>query len=44
MVLGSAIGGYIPVLWGDSGLSVTSLIFGTIGGIFGVWAGYRLGH
>ena len=36
------IGGYIPVLFGGSELSFTS-IFGTIiGGLFGIWFGFKV--
>ena len=39
---GSLIGGYVPVLWGASGFSVTSMLFGALGGIAGVWLGVRI--
>jgi hypothetical protein len=39
---GSFVGGYLPVLWGASGFSVTSLLFGALGGVAGVWLGARL--
>jgi hypothetical protein len=42
VVVGSTIGGYLPVLWGSSSFSVTSLLFGALGGIAGVWVGVRL--
>ena len=42
MFVGSAVGSYVPVLWGDSLLSITSFVAGAIGGIAGVWAGYKL--
>jgi hypothetical protein len=35
-------GGYLPVLWGASGLSLTSLVFSAAGGAAGVWFGVRL--
>ena len=34
--LGGLIGGYIPVLWGAGFLSISSLIFSTLGGIAGI--------
>jgi hypothetical protein len=43
-VVGSTVGGYIPMLWGDSGLSAISLLTGFLGGVFGIWGGYRLGE
>jgi hypothetical protein len=33
-------GGYLPELWGGSLLS--SILFGIVGGIAGVWVGVRL--
>jgi hypothetical protein len=41
MFIGSAIGGAIPMLWGDSFLSITSVILTAVGGIAGIWVGYR---
>ncbi len=42
MTIGSIIGGYIPVLWGAGLLSYSSILFSGIGGILGVWIGYKL--
>jgi hypothetical protein len=42
MFLGSTIGSYIPLLWGGSLFSVSSIVFSVIGGILGVLGGYRL--
>jgi hypothetical protein len=39
---GALVGGYLPVLWGDSGLSFTSLILGAVGGAVGVVVAARL--
>jgi hypothetical protein len=44
MFVGSAIGGYLPVLWGGDLLSFAGLILSTLGGIGGIWLGYRLGE
>ncbi|HXJ83298.1 MAG TPA: hypothetical protein VMS64_32020 [Candidatus Methylomirabilis sp.] len=41
MVVGSAVGGYLPALWGGDLLSFTSLILSGVGGIIGIWLGYR---
>jgi hypothetical protein len=36
-------GGYIPFLWDDTDLfSAWSIVFGMIGGIFGIWIGSLL--
>jgi len=40
--VGGAIGGYVPALWGASLFSFSSIIGNTIGGIAGVWAGWKL--
>jgi hypothetical protein len=39
---GSIFGGYIPVLWGDSAFSITSVFTSTLGGFLSIWAGYHL--
>ena len=40
--VGGAIGGYVPVLFGASVFSASSIIFATMGGVVGIWAGYEL--
>lgn len=42
MVIGSFIGSYIPLIWGDNVLSITSILFGAFGGFMGIWAGYKI--
>jgi uncharacterized membrane protein YeaQ/YmgE (transglycosylase-associated protein family) len=42
MMAGSLIGGYIPVLFGDSGFSFTSLFTSGIGAVIGIYVAYRL--
>jgi hypothetical protein len=40
----SSVGAYIPTLWGDdNGFGIASILCSGIGGIFGVWAGYKIG-
>lgn len=41
-IIGGFIGGYVPQLWGVSGLSFTTLLFNTIGGLVGIWIAFRL--
>lgn len=36
------IGAYIPVIFGASALSFSSIIGSTVGGIFGIWVGFKL--
>ncbi|MDE2041229.1 MAG: hypothetical protein KGI59_02510 [Patescibacteria group bacterium] len=38
------IGGYVPTLWGASAFGFSSVIGSTLGGLFGIWAGFRLGQ
>ena len=40
MIVGSVAGGYLPVLFGQDGPMV-SLLGSFIGGIVGIWIGYK---
>jgi hypothetical protein len=42
--VGSGIGGYVPLLWGGSLLSLSSIVLGMVGGLAGIWVGYRIGQ
>lgn len=42
MVIGGAIGGYVPLLWGASYFSFSSIIFNAIGASVGVWVGFKM--
>jgi len=42
LVVGSIVGGYVPALWGAGGLSIASVLTGGIGGLLGIWAGYKM--
>ena len=42
--VGGAVGGFIPALWGDGSFSMSGIIFSTIGGIAGIWGGFKLGN
>jgi hypothetical protein len=42
LVAGSTLGSFLPSLWGAGGLSMSSVLFGAIGGVLGIWAGYRI--
>ncbi len=44
MAVFSAAGGYIPLLWGDGYLSISSVVLTAVGGIFGIWLGYKLSN
>ncbi|HTK33642.1 MAG TPA: hypothetical protein VL335_03835 [Candidatus Paceibacterota bacterium] len=40
--IGSTAGSFLPMLWGDSALSFSSIIWSTIGGLLGIWGGFKL--
>lgn len=42
MLVGGAIGGFAPTLWGDNYMSFSSVIFTAIGGFLGIWVGFKL--
>jgi hypothetical protein len=44
MIAGGWIGGSIPALWGDIGLSFSSLFFSAAGAMAGVYLGFRFGE
>ena len=39
--IGSTIGGFIPVIWGDDMLSYSGVLFSGIGAFVGLWFGSR---
>jgi hypothetical protein len=41
MVLGTYAGSFIPLLWGGSMLSMTSILFGGVGGFIGIYLAYK---
>lgn len=40
--VGGFVGSYIPVLFGASTLSMSSIIGSTVGGLVGIWGGFKL--
>lgn len=44
MTIGTFIGGYLPVMWGGSTFSITSILLGAVGGVLGIIAGYKVTH
>ncbi len=42
MIVGSIIGGYIPVVFGADLLSFVSILGNGIGGLVGIFLGYKL--
>jgi len=45
MGVGSTVGSLIPALWGDAALiSFSSILLSAVGGIIGIWAGYKMSN
>jgi len=44
IVVGSTLGGMVPNLWHASMFSMWGLLFSTIGGLVGIWAGWKIGQ
>ena len=44
LFVGSAIGAYVPGLWGVGTLSYSSAVASAIGGLVGIWAGFKIGN
>lgn len=42
VTFGTLAGGYLPVLWGGSDFSLTSLVTAALGGVAGLWLALRL--
>jgi hypothetical protein len=42
LTVGSTLGSSVPMLWGGDWLSMWSVLLGGIGGLVGIWAGYKL--
>ena len=39
---GSTVGSFLPMLWGGDVLGVSSIIWSTIGGLAGIWVGFKV--
>jgi len=44
LILGSTAGSYIPNLWGAGVFSFSSVVLAAVGGILGIWLGFKLGR
>lgn len=42
--IGSLVGSYVPALWGAGVFSFSSILCGAVGGLVGVWAGFKIGE
>ena len=40
--VGMVVGGFVPVVWGGSALGLASLVFGSLGGVAGLWLATKL--
>lgn len=40
--VGSAIGGYMPLIWGGDAFSYTSIALSGVGGLLGIWLTVKL--
>ena len=43
-IIGSSIGSFIPSLWGAGIFSFSSIIFGAIGAVAGIYIGFKLSN
>lgn len=43
LLVGSFVGGYIPLLWGEGAFSFASVICGALGATLGVYLGFKFG-
>ena len=44
MIVGSTAGSFVPLLWGGSALSLSSVFLSAAGGVLGIWFGYRISN
>jgi len=42
LFIGSTIGSFIPLLWGENAFAFSSIILSGIGGLIGIWIGFRM--
>ena len=43
-IVGSSIGGVVPMFFGGDMFSMASIIWSTIGGILGIWFAFKIGQ
>ena len=44
VMVGSSIGAWVPMLWGASIFSFSSVIFSGLGAFLGIWAALKIGN
>lgn len=42
MLVGGTAGGYIPMLWGDSLFSMSSVLLTAVGGFLGIYLAFKI--
>jgi hypothetical protein len=42
MFVGGTAGSYLPLLWGSSQFSFASIFGSALGGILGIWIGFKI--
>lgn len=42
LFIGSTAGSFIPLLWGGSALSLSSVLCTGLGGFIGIWIGFKM--
>ncbi len=42
IIVGSTVGGFVPMLWGASFLSFSSIVTSAIGAVIGIYVVYKL--
>lgn len=44
MFIGGTVGGFVPMLWGDSSFSFSGIFFNAVGAIVGIYVAFRLSN
>ncbi|MBX4192027.1 hypothetical protein KW798_00890 [Candidatus Parcubacteria bacterium] len=42
ILIGSTVGGLIPLIWGAGFFSFSSMLFSAVGAIVGIWVAYQV--
>jgi len=44
MFVGGTVGGFVPLLWGDSSFSMSGIFFNAVGAVAGIYIAFRLSN
>ncbi len=44
LFVGSSVGSTLPMIWGADVFSISSVLLSAVGGILGIWLGFKLGN